>query len=139
MILENPGRVPVGTKTIMKMKNLCSALLRTMFAVILVLAMAIAVMGQSASMLYDVGAKQAYPVVRQPIGMMHNVLGTKVNLEYSAFGGLDSAKLRPVAGVCLTYSGSLASNVSLEVGPAAIYRDGKFKGSGVFFGVTAKF
>lgn len=94
---------------------------------------------QSASMYYDIKTKQLFPVVKRSIGTFQNVLHTKVNLEYSAFVGVDSLQLRPIAGVALTYTAPLATNLTFEIGPALLYRDSTLKFSGVFLGAVAKF
>ena len=92
----------------------------------------------SAQVLYDPATRQTFPVVLSPIGKFDKVLGTRASLSLSAFAGVNSAS-KPVGGFALTYSSSLASNLSLTVGPALLAEPGRVRTVGVFAGFSARF
>ena len=91
-----------------------------------------------ASLFYDVSEKAMYPVLITKIGTVQKALGTKIDLDFNAFAGVNP-KSRPVGGFAVTYSASIAQNVQATLGPALIFQDGKVRGSGVFLGVLARF
>lgn len=112
--------------------------MKKILAVALALVTCIVALAQDVGFIFKPKGSELYPVVTRELGTVRSVLGSRIDLTYSAVAGADN-QLRPVAGFALSITRPVADNVKFTFGPALLYQGDRLRTPGILVGISAKF
>lgn len=88
---------------------------------------------------YEPSSRSVVRVAGAQVGTLTRVLGvSRLRLPVLAFAGIDTSN-RMTTGVTATFQYQLASELTINVGPALLLRGGKVRGASVYLGVSYRF